>query len=63
MTASLDYQVLQCPYCGELIEVAVDVSGGDQDYIEDCSVCCRPIELAVRQSASGVHVEARRDDE
>ena len=29
-----------CPYCGEPIELVLDVSGGAQDYTEDCSVCC-----------------------
>ena len=59
-----DWLELYCPYCGERIEVAVDASGGDQDCIEDCQVCCRPIALAVRVDASGrVHARARRDDE
>ena len=35
----------RCPYCGEPIELQVDASSGEQGYIEDCSVCCRPIEL------------------
>jgi hypothetical protein len=33
----------ECPYCGEQIELLVDCSVGDQEYVEDCSVCCRPI--------------------
>jgi hypothetical protein len=46
-----------CPYCGELIEVLVDTSVEEQDYIEDCSVCCRPIEFMVSQDpASGEFV-------
>jgi hypothetical protein len=33
-----------CPYCGQTIEIYVDPGGGErQEYIEDCSVCCRPI--------------------
>lgn len=32
-----------CPYCGECIELLVDPSVEEQNYIEDCSVCCRPI--------------------
>lgn len=32
----------QCPYCGESIELLIDASGGDEEYIEDCEVCCRP---------------------
>lgn len=36
-----------CPYCGELISVLIDDSVPQQDYIEDCQVCCRPIFLNV----------------
>lgn len=33
-----------CPHCGEPIDSFVDAGGGEiQRYIEDCSVCCRPI--------------------
>ncbi len=44
MLPSLD---IQCPYCGESIEILVDASAGDQRYIEDCQVCCRPIVITV----------------
>lgn len=36
-------QAVQCPYCGETIEVLIDCSIDQQQYIEDCQVCCRPI--------------------
>lgn len=36
-----------CPYCGEHIDTFIDVSQGNQQTIEDCSVCCRPIELII----------------
>ena len=33
-----------CPHCGERIDTFVDEGGGsEQEYIEDCAVCCRPI--------------------
>lgn len=32
-----------CPFCGETIELVVDISAGGQSYIEDCQVCCRPM--------------------
>ncbi len=33
-----------CPHCGETIDTFPDPGGGaHQEYIEDCSVCCRPI--------------------
>ncbi len=34
-----------CPYCGEEISMVLDLSAGGQSYIEDCEVCCRPIEI------------------
>ena len=34
-----------CPYCGERISMVLDLSAGPQIYIEDCEVCCRPIEI------------------
>lgn len=37
-----EYQLI-CPYCGEIIAVLVDISAGDQQYYEDCQVCCAPI--------------------
>ena len=52
---------VQCPYCGEPIVVVVDLSQDEQDYIEDCSVCCRPIEFKIRcQEGELVAVEAGR---
>jgi hypothetical protein len=37
-----------CPHCGEAFALMIDTSQGDQDFIEDCTVCCRPIQLHVR---------------
>jgi transcription elongation factor Elf1 len=34
-----------CPYCGEPITMLVDLSVDSQIYIEDCEVCCRPMEI------------------
>lgn len=44
---------IQCPYCGESIEVLVDCSVVSQDYIEDCHVCCRPISFNIAVSEEG----------
>jgi transcription elongation factor Elf1 len=35
----------QCPYCWEEISMILDASVQEQTYIEDCEVCCNPIEL------------------
>ena len=39
----LETEHYECPYCGEPAEAVLDLSGGDQSYIEDCPVYCRPI--------------------
>ena len=37
---------ITCPHCGEAIPIAIDVSGDDQDDVQDCTVCCSPIHVA-----------------
>jgi endogenous inhibitor of DNA gyrase (YacG/DUF329 family) len=56
---------VECPYCGEPFEVEADCSGGSQSYIEDCPVCCRPIEFRLDTGMSGelLSLTARRDDD
>jgi len=46
MSELLVGQMVTCPHCWESIHIVVDLSAGDQCYIEDCSVCCRPIALS-----------------
>jgi len=42
-----------CPYCGERFATTIDASGGSQQYIEDCYVCCRPIVFIVETDHQG----------
>jgi len=55
---------IRCPYCGEPIVLAIDDSAGEQRYIEDCQVCCRPIDFTVELSEEGalLAVKVRRLD-
>jgi hypothetical protein len=41
---------INCPFCGEIFTTFVDISGGSQNYIEDCQICCRPIEIKISMS-------------
>ncbi len=41
-----DFVTVACPYCGERYGIAVDTSAGSQVQIEDCQICCQPIEFA-----------------
>ena len=54
---------INCPYCGEAVEILIDASVESQAYIEDCSVCCRPIELCVTIGMNEVDVIVRREDD
>ena len=49
----IEVVAIHCPYCGESYENAVDLSAGSQSYVEDCAVCCRPIEIALRVGDDG----------
>lgn len=44
---------ISCPYCGEIITILVDDSLPEQEYVEDCQVCCRPIVMTVSIDADG----------
>ncbi len=35
-----------CPYCWQNISMLLDSSICGEVYIEDCEVCCRPIEIS-----------------
>jgi Cysteine-rich CPXCG len=61
----LEFLDLHCPYCGETFETSADLSGGDQDYVEDCAVCCRPIVVRLRVDTQDGLVEfsARREQD
>jgi hypothetical protein len=49
-----------CPYCGERISMVLDTSVKGQTYVEDCEVCCQPIEVRYTVKDEVVrHFEAR----
>ena len=55
-----------CPYCGEPIELLIDTSIAEQEYVEDCEVCCRPMVVSciVAQGFSDeALVSVRREDD
>lgn len=51
----------QCPYCWEQISVLVDPSVPQQSYIEDCEVCCRPIQFDIQVDEGGEDISLRAD--
>jgi hypothetical protein len=63
-SGAISVQSVECPYCGETFETSVDLSAGSSSYVEDCQVCCQPIEFAVAVGDGGelLHLTAARGD-
>ena len=61
----LEASRIDCPYCGEGCDISVDCSAGNQQYVEDCPVCCQPIEIATDIDFDGtlLGVLAQRNDD
>jgi hypothetical protein len=56
--------IVTCPYCGEEIELFLDEGGGGgQIYVEDCQVCCKPmqVEVAAREDGELIASATRLD--
>jgi len=60
----LPTEVVECPYCGESIDLIIDDSVEHQRYVEDCSVCCRPLNIDVSVGdSSEIRVICTTDNE
>jgi hypothetical protein len=44
---------IPCPYCGEVMTTRLDLSAGSQTYVEDCQVCCQPMQMSVSVADDG----------
>jgi hypothetical protein len=58
------FVLVHCPYCGEGFETSADASGGPCEYVEDCQICCQPIDMELRVGDDGEFQElvVRRGD-
>lgn len=56
----LEPQQFACPHCWQVIEMLVDTSVSEQTYVQDCEVCCNPLEITCRvEGGAVVEFEAR----
>lgn len=54
----MEEHFFQCPYCWEEISMLLDPSVS-QTYVEDCEICCNPIEVKVGfEDGAIIHFEA-----
>jgi hypothetical protein len=53
-----------CPFCGEggTVEVPEDEEGEEQEFVQDCAVCCRPWRVRIRVRRGGAEVSISGDD-
>ena len=56
-----DQFVVECPYCGEHVEIYVEADISDW-FVQDCEVCCNPWRVRVRGRADDRRLEVRRAD-
>ena len=66
-TAGLEaFVTIDCPYCGECYRTPIDLTAGSASVVEDCQICCRPIELVLELDDQledlrlDCHIERRR---
>ena len=53
-----------CPYCGETISLLIDSSIENQEYVEDCQVCCSPILIGVKIDHDGdISINTKKENE
>jgi len=45
--------VIFCPSCGEPTAVSLDDQQERQTFIQDCDVCCRPIQIRAQVKDDG----------
>ena len=59
-----EFVAVRCPYCGERLQTRVDLTTEEPSYVEDCEVCCRPIEFQIERDGAGalLALQVRRLD-
>lgn len=57
----LEEREIQCPYCWETFILLVDPSEGDeQNFVYDCEVCCRPIDVSITIQGGDISIETKQ---
>jgi hypothetical protein len=49
-----EFATIQCPFCGQKFDVAVDTSLEQQCFTTDCEICCRPFEVSAECEAGKI---------
>ena len=65
MNMWLNEKRVDCPYCGESLDILIEPDDEQQRYYEDCQVCCQPIliEITPDSDGNGLTLRCLRADE
>jgi hypothetical protein len=60
-----EFENFQCPYCGEINQLSIDLSGGPhQEFVVDCEVCCAPILVRLKiRGDTVVSIDVQQENE
>ena len=58
----LEEKLAECPYCWESIYFEIDLSEPNQEYVEDCQVCCNPILLRISSFGDKINIETAKEE-
>ena len=59
--AALQWTEIECPHCGEAFQISVDPDDDGQDMVEDCRICCRPIQMTIEMEGDDANVSVFRE--
>jgi hypothetical protein len=46
---------VQCPFCHETFSIPIfKEEGAEQEFVYDCEICCRPIQISVAYENDGI---------
>jgi hypothetical protein len=49
-----EFATIQCPFCGQKFDVAVDTTLSHQTFTTDCEICCRPFDVTAECEAGKI---------
>lgn len=53
------YAEIQCPSCGEVSGLMIDLTSAERSWIEDCQVCCHPMRIDIEVNNNGELIAVR----
>ncbi|MDD8058482.1 MULTISPECIES: CPXCG motif-containing cysteine-rich protein [Shewanella] len=56
-------RTISCPHCGHNQHVTIDASAGDQEYYDDCRICCNPIHIRMHLDDNRRMIELHVDSD